>query len=465
MGGTHAVVVGGSFAGMCAARVLRDSFDRVTIVERDSLEGEGERAGVPQSRHVHAMLVRGRNELEGLFPGFGAEMLRRGAIDLDFGDAFLVMRMKGWEPRKKVGLVNAWGTRLLFEASLRTQLRRACPEVEILTSTAARGLVVERNGRARVKALRIEARDGGGARDLPADLVVDASGRASKGPEWLRAEGIEPPRESIVDSFMQYASMWFEALPPEQRPAGGDWHGIWLDPHPPDMKRAGVLFPCEGNRWIATVAAAGRDKGPETPEEFHAFVRTLRSPVLAQALEKARPLSPLHRTRSMTNRLRHYDDWSSDLAGFLALGDAACAFNPVYGQGMSTNAVCAVVLKKVLLQHGPDPARLPRLFHRAQGEFLAGPWSMATGADFMWKETVGARPPGARLMDPYIFAVLDTAIEDPAVRQVFAEIANLLRPSSDLMKPAILGRVGVRTLRRRLLQRFRPTIVPTMPPG
>src|SRR4051812_41322090 len=123
MSRTHAVVVGGSFAGMCAARVLRDAFDRVTIVERDALDSEGERSGVPQSRHVHAMLVRGRNELEGMFPGFGAEMLRRGAIDLDFGDSFLIMRMNGWEPRKAVGLVNAWGTRLLFEAALRTRFR------------------------------------------------------------------------------------------------------------------------------------------------------------------------------------------------------------------------------------------------------------------------------------------------------------------------------------------------------
>ena len=465
MAGTHAVVVGGSFAGMCTARVLRDSFDHVTVVERDSLEGDGERSGVPQSKHVHAMLVRGRNELEGLFPGFGAEMIRRGAIDLDFGNSFLVMRMTGWEPRQAVGLLNAWGTRLLFEAALRTRFREECAGVEVLTSTVVRGLVVERNGRQRIKAVRVEARDGGHARELDADLVVDASGRASKAPEWLRAAGVEPPRETVVDSFMQYASMWFEALPREERPAGGDWHGIWLDPLPPDMKRGGVMFPCEGNRWIATVGAAARERAPETPDEFHAFLRTLRSPVLAQALEKARPISPLHRTRSMTNRLRHYDEWSTDLAGFVALGDAACAFNPVYGQGMSTNTVCATVLKKMLLHHGPDPARLPRLFHRAQGEFLAGPWSMSTGADFMWNETIGTRPAGTRLMHPYVMAVLETALEDPSVRQVFAEIANLLRPSSDLMSPSMLGRVGARTLRRRVLERLRPTFVPDMPPG
>jgi 2-polyprenyl-6-methoxyphenol hydroxylase-like FAD-dependent oxidoreductase len=490
MGGTHAVVIGASFAGMCAARVLRESFDRVTVVERDALEDEGERAGVPQSRHVHALLVRGRREIEGMFPGFGAEMARRGALDLDAGNAFVIMRMNGWEPRKAVGLVNAWGTRLLFEASLRARFRALCTDVEVLTKTAVRGLVVERNGRTRVKGVCIEARgaqrseprehlvggvgggapegevrDGGVVRDFEADLVVDATGRGSKAPDWLRAAGIAPPRETVVDSFMQYASMWFEARPRDERPANGDWQGIWIDPFPPSMKRAGVLFPCEDNRWVVTVAAAGRERGPENSDDFHAFLRSLRSPLLARAVEKARPISPLHRTRSMTNRLRHFDAWPSEPAGFVALGDAACAFNPIYGQGMSTNAVCARVLQKSLRDHGPDPERLPRAFHRAQGAFLAEPWVMATGADFMWNETVGERPPSTRLMHPYVRAVMETAIEDPAVRQVFAEIANMLRPASDLMRLGIVGRVGVRTLRRRLLARWRPETVPDMPPG
>jgi 2-polyprenyl-6-methoxyphenol hydroxylase-like FAD-dependent oxidoreductase len=64
-----AVVIGGSLAGLCAARVLAGFYDRVTIVDRDSYPaGAFERAGVPQSRHVHALLARGRRELEGLFP-------------------------------------------------------------------------------------------------------------------------------------------------------------------------------------------------------------------------------------------------------------------------------------------------------------------------------------------------------------------------------------------------------------
>ena len=59
--GANAVVLGGSLAGLCAARVLADHCERVTVVERDELpDGVADRAGVPQGRHVHAMLERGR---------------------------------------------------------------------------------------------------------------------------------------------------------------------------------------------------------------------------------------------------------------------------------------------------------------------------------------------------------------------------------------------------------------------
>ena len=70
---SRAVVIGGSVAGMCAARVLCDFYDEVVLLDRDHYPAQvGHRAGVPQSRHAHALLVRGQRELEQLFPGFVA---------------------------------------------------------------------------------------------------------------------------------------------------------------------------------------------------------------------------------------------------------------------------------------------------------------------------------------------------------------------------------------------------------
>ena len=68
--GDHAVVLGASTAGLLAARVLADAYQQVTVVERDRLPArEAARRGVPQGRHAHALLPRGAQILEELFPG------------------------------------------------------------------------------------------------------------------------------------------------------------------------------------------------------------------------------------------------------------------------------------------------------------------------------------------------------------------------------------------------------------
>ena len=63
----HAVVVGGSMAGLLAARILTDHFERVTLVERDRFPGSPEfRPGIPQSRHLHVLWTKGLEIIEGL---------------------------------------------------------------------------------------------------------------------------------------------------------------------------------------------------------------------------------------------------------------------------------------------------------------------------------------------------------------------------------------------------------------
>lgn len=70
-GGRHAVVVGGSLAGLLAAHVLAAHVDRVTVVERDRFsEAPEPRPGVPQSRHIHVLLEGGQTAQETLLPGF-----------------------------------------------------------------------------------------------------------------------------------------------------------------------------------------------------------------------------------------------------------------------------------------------------------------------------------------------------------------------------------------------------------
>lgn len=461
MAGGRAVVVGGSMAGLCAARVLAPLFDRVTVIERDAMPaGIEDRPGIPQGRHVHALLARGLRELDELFPGFEARLRASGAVDIDFGLDFVALRPFGWAPRVSLGLQLLFASRALFEGTLRG-LFRELPNVELVERTSAVGLVVSDRER-RVTGVRISSSDPARGDELDADLVVDASGRGSKAPDWLREIGLEPPAETIVDSLAGYSTRWFAAPDPSRWPAAWWWKGIWLDPKIPEDLRAAVLFPVEGNRWIVTIGGLGGNYPPTDEEGFMAELRKLRSPILANAVELATPISPVYGNRQMANRVRHYERWRGDLAGFVAVADSACAFNPVYGQGMTASAICARVLEDGIRRHGAGAPDLARHFFRAQARAQREFWDLATGADFMVPQTLGTPPFSSRLFVPYFKALLETAMDDMVVLTRFVEVLNMIRPASSLLAPSTIARVGFGTARRWL--GGAATTVPDMPP-
>ena len=453
----RAVVVGGSIAGLCAARVLADYFDRVTVIDRDAYPAAAvDRAGVPQGRHVHALLARGRRELEHLFPGFERRMLAAGAHEIDFGRDFAALRGTGWGVREESGISTLFASRTLLETIVR-DLLRAVPRVELVERAAVTGLVAERDRRARVRAVRLA--DG----ELPAELVVDATGRSSRAPDWLRALGLEPPAETVVDSLSGYATRWYGAPEPAQWPARWWWKGIWIDPNEPEHMTAGVLFPVEGGRWIVTVAGVAGHYPPSDEAGFTAALAGLRSPIIAHAVALAEPLSPVYSNRAMANRFRHYERWPVRLDGFLAIGDSVCAFNPVYGQGMTTAAVAARILADCLDRVGPTSPALPRAFFRAQGRFLGEPWSLATGADFRFAGTKGRRPALSAIFNRYTEALFNATADDAEVRRLVFEVINMLRPPADFFAPAVLGRVAVSRLRRAVQPAAAVRPVPPLP--
>ena len=452
----RAVVIGGSIAGLCAARALADYFDRVTVLDRDAYPaGPAERAGVPQGRHVHALLARGRCELERLFPGFERRMLAAGAHEIDFGRDFATLRGAGWMAREESGIATLFASRTLLETIVR-DLLRAVPRVELLEHAAVTGLVAERRRHPRVRAVRLA--DG----ELAAELVVDASGRGSKAPAWLGALGLEPPAETVVDSHSGYATRWYREPEPARWPAEWWWKGIWVDPQEPEHMTAGVLFPVEGGRWIVTIAGIAGHYPPSDEAGFGAALGRLRSPIIAHAVQLAEPISPVYSNRAMANRFRHYERWPARLDGFLAVGDSVCAFNPVYGQGMTTAAVAACILADCLARVGPTSPTLPPTFFRAQGRFLGEPWSLATGADFRFPGTAGERPALIGVFNRYTDALFAAAADDAELRRLIGEVINMLRPPAAFFAPRVLGRVALATL-GRVLQPAAAAPVPALP--
>ena len=304
----HAVVVGGSMAGMLAARVLSDHFDDVTLLERDRFpETPTARKGLPQGRHAHALLERGREVLERFFPGLTGELVRAGAELLDATQDFAWMSPYGWYVRCPSDLLQISSSRDLIDRVVRGRVA-ALPNVRIRQGVDVAGLIRGPGRGAGVAGVRLRARPAGleadrGGEELAADLVVVADGRNSRLPDWLTALGYEAPQETVVNSFQGYASRFY-------RPAAGfqaDWRSLYIQQAPPADPRGGVVFAVEGGRWLVSLVGGDGDYPPTDEAGFLAFARSLRSPALYEAIVGAEPLTPIVGQRATENRLRHYD--------------------------------------------------------------------------------------------------------------------------------------------------------------
>lgn len=207
--GRHAVVLGGSLAGLLAARVLADHFEEVTLIERDPyLDTTEARKGIPQANHVHGLLARGREILEELFPGVQDEMIAASAPVVDIANEIAWHTPAGWGVRFPSDMMVLAFTRPLLDLHVRRRLAEH-PRIKIIDNTDVLHLLPG----AKVNQLagvlicpRASESDRRVAKELRADLVVDTTGRASRAPRWLDDLGYEPPEEIVIDAHLGYAS-------------------------------------------------------------------------------------------------------------------------------------------------------------------------------------------------------------------------------------------------------------------
>jgi 2-polyprenyl-6-methoxyphenol hydroxylase-like FAD-dependent oxidoreductase len=435
----HAVVVGGSIGGMLAARVLADHFDRVTVIERDQLpEGSENRPGVPHARHLHFFFKRGLMVVEELFPGVTADLLGEGSHLLDQGRDFRILYRSGWSPRAEIGLEFCTFTRPLLEATIRRHLM-ADSRISLLQGVEVAGLATSADG-SRVEGVRIHPRHYDAStlpeiETLVAELVVDTSGRGSKAPEWLEAAGFTAPEETVVDAFWGYATRIYEPVEDFKK----DWKTLFLMNRPPYQPRAGIIQPIEGNRWLVTIAGVMHDYPPTDEEGFLKFAKSLSSPELYKAIEHARPLSRIWGYRRTENRLRHYEK-ARVPQGFAALGDSVCAFNPVYGVGMTLAGLEALALRKCL-QEGKGLLDSHR-FQKRVAKLVVAPWALTTGEDLRWPATQGGKITAkVKVMHWYIEQVIRLIPQSQEVFRRFQEVNHMLKAPTALFHPAVLGPV------------------------
>jgi 2-polyprenyl-6-methoxyphenol hydroxylase-like FAD-dependent oxidoreductase len=446
VGGSHAVVLGGSLAGLLAARILADHFDKVTILERDTyLETTDVRKGIPQANHVHGLLLRGRQVLEDLFPGLQDEMIAAGAPLVDMANDIPWYTRAGWGVRFSSEMKVLAFTRPLLDLHVRRRLAEN-PKVEICDQMEVLRLVRDTN-EDRIAGVLVIPRhteaDRRVAKLVEAELVIDATGRASRAPRWLQDLGCEVPKDTVISAHLGYASRLFRI--PEN--FHGDWTCAYVQSAPPDRKRGGILFRVEGNRWLITLIGGGRDYPPGDEQGFLEFAESLPVPIIAEAIRSAEPVAPIRTHRATENRLRHFDKVRNLPENFLVLGDAACAFNPVYGQGMTIAALGVLTLQRCLaeqkrLHADGSLSGLSRRFQKELAKVNKAPWLMATGEDYRYREAVGGSPGVmTRFMHWYMDRVLRLATREVEVRSVLLRVFSMMLPPQALFGRVVLLRV------------------------
>lgn len=432
-GRTHAIVLGGSMAGLGAARALSNHFERVTLVERDTLAGRRDsRKGVPQGQHAHGLLPSGYRVLTEYFPGLIDELVVDGALAGDLTGDFLWYQYGCWKLRADSGLPAVVLSRPYLERKVRERVL-ALPRVTLLQEHDGEEPLFDKTT-GRVTGLRVRERSSGAVREIAADLVVEALGRGSPSPAWLAAWGYGTVDESSVPIEVGYATGIFERRP-------GDLYGSTgavIAGTAPQSTRFGAVLGAEGNRWIITLAGCLRDYPPTEPEDWKEFAASLPTRDVADLVRDREPLVPIASYRFPANRQRHYEKLASFPAGYLVLGDAVCSFNPIYGQGMSVALSEARALDDCLA--AGDDGLAKRFFARA-ATIVASPWAIATGEDFRYPAVTGPRPAGFGLVSRYMARAHRAAAKDPVVLRRFFEVASLLAPPPAMMAPSIAWRV------------------------
>jgi len=433
---SSAIVIGGSLSGLLAARALSIHFDQVTLIERDTFpDGPDYRSGVPQSRHLHVLLLKGRELFEHYFPGLSADLIADGAIEADVGSEFLIVSIFGRIAPTPLGIKLLLCSRNLIEWRVRQRMM-AIKNVHILTHAEVTGLLTRDDNR-QIHGVQLRSRGGESVpQTLSADLIVDASGRTSPTSDWLAAFGYPHPDITIVNSHLGYATRWYRR--PDQYQS--QWKGILTNVQPPHNPRGGALLPAEGGQWTVTLAGINACYPPTDEAGFLDFARELSDPTIYEAIREAEPVSPIYGYRRTENQWRHYERLDRWPGGFIVMGDAACCFNPVYGQGMTSAAMGAALLDEQLQANraGFTPA-FGQTFQRKLAKFLETPWLMATGEDFRWEKTEGERPGGAsRFVQGYLDRVVKLATHNARAGHAFIKVAHLLEPPASLFHPAIL---------------------------
>ncbi|WP_367318527.1 FAD-dependent oxidoreductase [Streptomyces sp. HUAS ZL42] len=452
---SRAVVLGGSIAGLFAARVLADAYDEVQIIDRDRLLGAEEpRRSCPQGKHINGLLARGQLVMEEFYPGITQEIFADGVPTGDLcGDVrwyFNGVRIE----QEDAGLTCVAASRPMLEKHIRRRTA-ALPNVVFVEEHGILGLATTPD-RGTVVGVRVLEHGHKHEHTIEADLVVDATGRGSRTPVWLQELGYETVEEESKKVGLGYVTQHYKL---KADPYG---HDLSINPVAnAKLPRGAIFTKTDGGRVELTAYGILGDHPPTDQQGFYDFVKTLAAPEIWETLQHAEPLDEPVAFRFPTTLRRRYEKLTRFPNGLVVVGDAVTCFNPVYAQGMTVAALSALTLRGHL-HSGAAPQPL-LYFQDLAKNVIDLAWEMTNIIDLSFPGVEGERTLQVKAAQKFLKLVQIAATRDKKVAAAYMRTAGLIDRPESLQKPAFIARVLWNALRGPAKSPTPPPLVPIRP--
>ena len=435
-------VLGASFAGCFAAAAVVAAGGQVILIERDLLDDRAQpRRGVPQGRQPHVLLHRGMLAMRHLLPGLAEDLAAAGAHRLDTGH-LPWLSPYGWMPMTDLSYDVYSLSRPLLELLVRRRVL-ALAGVSLRQGVRATGLARTESG------WEVRLVDG---EAVGADVVIDASGRGSRMSHWLNDLGYPTPETELVEAQLGYASRRYR-----QRGAAPLDTGVVVLATP-ERPRGGLALPVEDGGWLILESGYGDERPGRDQTGFDQFLTTLPDPALSQLVAHLDADGEVVVHRQTGNQRRPYGLGGAWPRGLLVVGDALCAFNPIYGQGISVAACQAELLTKAVTHL--SSARETRRWQARITKVTDFPWAVSTSEDLRYPSANGRQTLVQRLTGRWTARMSRLAVGgNEACVRAFADAYHLMGSPARMFGPRVAGPVLASMVRGFPAPVPRPTVL------
>ncbi|CQD14597.1 oxygenase [Mycobacterium lentiflavum] len=444
-----AVVIGGSIAGIAAAKVLSETFDRVIVLEADDPHRRREgRPGAAQGWHLHHLLTAGQIELERFFPGIVDDMVREGAFKVDMAAQYRIRLGGSWKKPGTSDIEIVCAGRPLLEWCVRRRLDGE-PKIDFRYESEVDDLVFDRANNAIVG---VAVSKDGEFEVVPAEFVVDASGKNTRVPEFLDRIGIGAPEveQDIINCF--YSTMQHR-VPPERQ---------WQDKvmvicyaYRPFEDTYAAQYYTDSSRTILSTSLVAYNcySPPRTAREFREFADLMPSPVVGENIDGLEPASAIYNFRYPNMLWLHYEKKRHLPRALVAVGDAYTSADPVSGLGMSLALKEVREMQLLLAKYGAEHQDLPRRYYKSIAKMAHTAWFVIREQNlrFDWMKDVDKkRPFYFRILTWYMDRLTELVHDDLDAYREFLAVLHLVKPPLALMTPRMASRVIGKWARTRL---------------